>query len=117
MALNLGVISSGTGTQGVRTFFVSMDKRMASGDTITGTPTVVASLTQITVSDVAANTAVLSSIDETVIAPIGRAVEFTVTADREVPATTNVDLDIAYVTVATDAETVRAKLKIATVVE
>ncbi len=117
MALNLGVMSSGSGTQGIEEFFVSLDKRLVSGDTVSGTPTVVSSLTQVDSSSVAASTAVLSSIDETIVAPIGRAVEFTITSNREVTAATNVNLDVNYVTTLGKKGTVRAKLKIATVVE
>ena len=116
MALNLGVISSGTASQGIQKFFVSMDKRMATGDTI-DTATATTSNPQVTAANPTKNTEVLSSNDGTIVAPIGRAVEFTVTSNKEVTATTNIDIDITYITVATYRETVRVKLKIATVVE
>lgn len=116
MALNLGVISSGTASQGKQKFFVSMDKRMATGDTI-DSATSATSNPQVETSGTAKNDAVLSSNDGTVVAPIGRAVEFTVTSKKEVTATTNIDIDISYETTLGYKETVRVKLKIATVVE
>jgi len=117
MAVSLGTLSSGSTTTGVQTYFVSVDKRLATGDTVTGTPTITTESTGITISSPLASTAVMSSNDGSIVAPIGRAITFTVTTGRDVNSATAIVINIAYSTTSGWSETLSVSLFIDTTVK
>jgi hypothetical protein len=117
MAQTLGTLSSGSVTTGKQSFFVSLDKRLATGDTVTGTPVLDTESTGITLTAPLVSTAVLSSNDGTIVAPIGRAITFTVETGKDVKGGETVTIEIAYATTNGWSETIAVDLSIATVVK
>jgi len=116
MAQTLGTLSSGSATTGVQSYFVSVDKRLATGDTVTGTPVLSTKTPGITLELPLVSTAVLSSYDGSIVAPIGRAITFKVTTGKEVQGSATVEIYIAYGTANGWSETLSVNLTIATAV-
>jgi hypothetical protein len=87
--LNLGALNSDAVSAGTQIYFVSLDNMLPVGETANGTPTVTSTNTALTLSAPAVNTAVLSTNDGSVVAPIGRAIEFRVTLSTSSFATTS----------------------------
>ena len=77
--LNLGTLYSDATSAGTQMYFLSLDNLIGIGELANGTPTASSTNTAVTVSDVAETTAAMSNNDGTVVAPIGRAIEFRVT--------------------------------------
>ena len=98
MAQSLGTFSSGSTTPQVETVFASFKKRLATGDLLTGTPTVTTESTGITIASVAKNTAKLSSLDGSIVAPINTAVQWKVTTGRDINSSTEVVFRVGYAT-------------------
>ena len=76
--LVLGTLRSDAATAGTQTYFVSLDNLLGIGEVAQATPTAASTNTALTLSNVAASTAALSTNDNGVTAPIGRAIEFKV---------------------------------------
>ena len=117
MAQTLGTLASGSTTAGTQLYFVSLDKRLATGELSNGTPTATTTVTGITLSEVAVNTAVLSSVDGTIVAPIGRAIQFRVTTGKDVNAATTVPIVIHYFTDDSNEDYLEVDLTISTTVK
>lgn len=77
--LALGTLRSDATSAGTQIYFVSLDDVLGYGELANGTPTASSTNSSLTIANVAVNTAALSTNDGTVVAPIGRAIEFRVT--------------------------------------
>jgi hypothetical protein len=76
---SLGTLRSDAVSAGTQIYFVSLDNLLPTDEVANGTPTVTSTNTAITLSSPAVSTAALSNNDGSVVAPIGRAIEFRVT--------------------------------------
>ena len=76
--LVLGTLRSDAASAGTQTYFVSLDELLGIGELANGTPTASSTNTALTLSAVSETTAAMSTNDGSVVAPIGRAIEFKV---------------------------------------
>ena len=77
--LILPTLRSDATTAGTQLYFVSLDDRLGIGELANGVPTATSTNSALTISAVTETTAAKSTNDGTVVAPIGRAIEFRVT--------------------------------------
>ena len=96
--LVLGTLRSDAVSEGKQFYFVSFDDRMPVDELVTGTPTATSSNTAVALSSVTESAVAYSTNDGTVVAPIGRAVEFFVTLSKSAFASTRAPILIQYVT-------------------
>ena len=96
--MSLGTISSGSTTAANQMFFVSFARKLGTGELLTGTPTVTTDATGITLASKAINTAKLSTLDGSIVALIGTAVQFKVTTGKDVNSETEIILRVGYET-------------------
>jgi len=76
--LVLGTLRSDAVSAGSQMYFLSLDNLLGVGELAIATPAASSTNTALSLSNVAVSTAALSTNDGTVVAPIGRAIEFTV---------------------------------------
>jgi hypothetical protein len=74
----LGTLRSDAVSEGTQIYFVSLDNLLGIGEVANGAPAASSTNSTLTLSDVAETTAAMSTNDGTVVAPIGRAIEFRV---------------------------------------
>ena len=72
----LGTLRSDAVSAGSQMYFLSLDNLLGIGELANGTPVASSTNSALTLSAVAVSTAALSTNDGTVVAPIGRAIEF-----------------------------------------
>ena len=77
--LSLGTLRSDAVSAGIQIYFVSLDNLLPTGETANGTPTVTSTNAALTIASPAVSTVALSNNDGSVVAPVGRAIEFKVT--------------------------------------
>ena len=110
--LSLGTLCSDDTSAGTQMYFVSLDNLIGIGELANGTPAASSPNTALTVSDVAVTTAAMSTNDGSVVAPIGRAIEFRVTLDTSAFANATAPILVHWPTDGSNANNVTVTLNI-----
>lgn len=110
--LVLGTLRSDSASAGTQLYFISLDDRLPIDELVTSTPTGTSTNTALTISDVTETTAAYSTNDGTVVAPIGRAIEFRVTLGTSAFASTRAPILIQYGTDGTNTRNAACLLDI-----
>ena len=96
--LVLGTLRSDAVSAGSQMYFLSLDNLLGIGELANGTPTAASTNSALTLSNVSETTAAMSNNDGTVVAPIGRAIEFQVTLSTSSFANTRAPILINWPT-------------------
>jgi hypothetical protein len=113
--LTLPTLRSDATSAGTQIYFVSLDDRLGIGELANGTPTASSTNAAVTsggITAVSETTAAMSTNDGTVVAPIGRAIEFRVTLPATKFANVTAPILIHYPTDDSNARNVTVYLPI-----
>ena len=102
--VTLPALRSDTVSAGTQIYFVSLDNVLGIGEVANGTPVASSTNTALTISAVSETTAAMSTNDGSVVAPVGRAIEFRVTLSTTAFANTTAPILVQYPTDGSNAQ-------------